>query len=269
MPRFEVFCPAAPPVLREDLTLRVHAEHWLAALKLGRQKVGGAPAATNLLCDVQADGSIHVTDPRGGGVFRIRELRVEAPPRPEGRGAGAAGAPVGRPRPAPAPRPEDVLAELFEDVAEVARLDQQAGLERLLDLALRRVDAEAGSVLLARLGARELEFAAARGPRARELADLRPTVPIGVGIVGFCVQEDVCLAISDAEKDPRFHREISEAVGYRTCSILCAPIARRGQVLGALEVLNKRGAAAFGPHDLAVLSYLAHQAAEHLARHRG
>jgi hypothetical protein len=264
MPRFEVFCPAAPPVLREDLTLRVDAEHWLAALKLGLQKVGGAPAATNLLCDVKADGSIHVTDPRGGGVFRIRELRAEASPRTAG--AGAAGGPVGRPRGAPAPRPEDVLAELFEEVAEVARLDRQAGLERLLDLALRRVDAEAGSVLLARLGARELEFAAVRGPRARELADLRPTVPIGVGIVGFCVQEDVCLAISDAEEDPRFHRAISEAVGYRTGSVLCAPIARRGQVLGALEVLNKRGAAAFGPDDLAVLSYLAHQAAEHLAR---
>ena len=92
---------------------------------------------------------------------------------------------------------------------------------------------------------------------------------VGVGIVGFCVQQDVCLAVSDAEKDPRFHRAISEAVGYRTRSVLCAPIARRGQVLGALEVLNRRDGTPFGPRDLAVVSYLAHQAAEHLARTGG
>jgi hypothetical protein len=273
MPRFEVFCPAAPPVLAEDFTLRVDAEHWLAAMKLGLQKLGGTPATSHLMADVQADGSIHVTDPRGGGVFRIRELRAEAPPRPAaataragGAGGGAPGTAIGRPR-APRASSEDVLAELFEEVSEVARLDRQAGLERLLDLALGRTGAEAGSVLLARLGGRELEFAAVRGPRARELTDLRPAVPVGVGIVGFCVQEDVCLAVSDAEKDARFHRAISEAVGYRTRSILCAPIGRGGQVLGALEVLNQRGPGPFDVQDLAVVAYLAHQCAEHLARH--
>jgi len=297
MPRFEVYCPASPPALPVDVTLRVEAEHWLAALKAGLQKVGGPQMATNVLCDIQADGSIHVTDPRGGGVFRIQELRAEpaaAPARPHEAAAAAvpprAGEAAARAAPsshpdrveqlarpsaqpparigrAPAaPAIEDVLAELFERVAEVSGKDRKGALGFLLDLAMEKVEAEAGSVFLARLEGRELELAVARGPRAKELLALGVAVPVGVGIVGFCAQEDVCLAVSDAERDARFHRAVSEAIGYETRSLLCAPIARKGQVLGAIEVLNKRGGRPFGSADLSVLSYLAHQAAVFIAR---
>lgn len=84
MPRFEVFCPAAPPALPADVTLQVDAEHWLAALALVRQRTGGEPPPANILCEVEPDGTILVADPRGGGVTRIRELR--APSAPGARG---------------------------------------------------------------------------------------------------------------------------------------------------------------------------------------
>lgn len=286
MPRFEVFVPAAPPALPVDVTLRIDADNWLAALKAGLEKIGVPRMASNVLCDIQADGSIHVTDPQGGGVFRIQELAPPAPAAPaparqERRGAAAsAAAPPAREKPPPpapptparigrarAPSPaEDVLAELFERVADLDRQDRKTGLASLLDLAMEKIPCEAGSVFLARLGSRELEFAVARGPRAQEILKLGLTVPMGVGVVGFCAQEDVCLAVSDAEKDPRFYRAISQAIGYETRSLLCAPVARGGRVLGALEVVNKRGGAPFEQTDLAVLSYLAHRAAELVAR---
>jgi hypothetical protein len=77
MPRFEVYVPAAPPKLPVALTLRVESENWLAALKVGLQRVGGGDLAANILCDIQSDGSIHVTDPAGDRVFRIRELPAD------------------------------------------------------------------------------------------------------------------------------------------------------------------------------------------------
>lgn len=283
MPRFEVFVPAAPPALPADTTLRVEADSWLAALRAGLEQVGVAHAPTHVLCDVQADGSIHVTDAQAGGVFRIRELVAPPPPAPlsgvkgrapaAGAGVGAAaageaaagaGARIGR-APAAAAA-EDVLAEVFERVADLDRRDDRKGsLAFLLDLALEKVPCEAGSVFLARLGSQVLEFAVARGPRAQEILKLGLTVPMGVGIAGFCARENVALAVSDVDRDPRFHREISEAVGHETRSLLCAPIARAGRVLGAMELVNRRGAVPFGPLDLAVLSYLAHRAAELLA----
>mgnify|MGYP006271463481 CR=1 FL=1 len=58
---------------------------------------------------------------------------------------------------------------------------------------------------------------------------------------------------------------VSQAVGYETRSVLCAPIATGGRVRGALELLNREGGA-FGASDVAVLSFLAHKAAELLAR---
>ncbi|MFO0582952.1 MAG: GAF domain-containing protein [Anaeromyxobacter sp.] len=161
---------------------------------------------------------------------------------------------------------EELLAELFEAVSTLeGQKDRKAALAYLLDLAMEKLGCDAGSVFLSRLGEDDLHFEVVRGPAASSLASAKLTVPVGVGIVGYCAQENVCLAVSDAQKDKRFHRAISEAIGYETRSLLCAPIARENTVLGAIEVLNKRGAA-FDAGDLAALAYLAAQAAEFLHR---
>lgn len=260
MPRFEVQVPAAAAAAA-GATVRVEADHWLGALKAA---LGAGRLPSNLLCDVRPDG-VDVTDAKGGGVFRIRELRPAAAtarpaaPAPEPRAAAPA-----PPRPA---RAEDVLAELFERTGALDRgADRASGLGFLLDLAMEKVECEAGSVLLSRLGARELEFAVVRGPRSQEILRLGLTVPEGRGVVGFCVREDVAAAVADAATDPRFHAAISRAIGAETRSILCAPIAKGGQVLGAIELINKRDGRAFDGVDLAVVSYLAHAAAGLLER---
>ena len=341
MPKFEVYVPPAPPQLPVAVTLRVESENWLAALKVGLQKVGGGELAANILCDIQSDGSIHVTDPGGARVFRIREMREaeptlapppadpnrtavmhapppaspqrapSAPPRaaappprppptpPPAARAPAAPPPAAPPRPAPAPRltpdtvaslveevagpaepqpdrigrvstgeaaPGDVLADVFFRAAELGqKTNREEGLRFILDLAMDKVRCDAGSVLLSRFQTNDLAFVAARGPKADEIMRLRLSVPFGKGIVGFSAQENVCLAVSDAEKDPRFYRAVSQAVGYATRSALCAPISAAGRVRGALELLNK-GSGAFTASDLAVLSYLGHKAAEFLER---
>ncbi len=274
MARYEVFVPAAPPKLPVDLTLRLEADHWLGALKTGLGRLGEAQASNNVLCDIQADGSIHVTDPDTGRVFRILELPaltpVAAPP------VAAPPAEPKAPVPVP-PRPigrlvattmaEDVLAELFLEVSDLGQMqDRKLGLEFVLDNALRIIGCEAGSVFTADLGRRDLSFEVVRGPTADKLMSLGLKVPIGVGVVGFCAQENVCVAVSDVEKDPRFYRAVSEATGYQTRSLLCAPMARQGRVVGCLEVLNKKGGKPYDQKDMAVLSYLAAQAAAFLAR---
>lgn len=325
MARFEVFVPAAPPKVPVDLTLRLDADHWLGALKTGLGRLGESQASNNLLCDIQADGSIHVTDPDSGRVFRILELPLltpeagqphapvpvaaPAPPAPaaplppaepkapaaERKAAPPPPAPAARPPPAESKPPaavqvveakgpvshpsrpigrlvaavqaEDVLAELFLEVSDLSQMnDRRKGLEFVLDNALRIIGCEAGSVFIADLGRQDLSFEVVRGPTADKLMALGLKVPIGVGVVGFCAQENVCLAVSDVEKDARFYRGVSEATGYQTRSLLCAPMARQGAVVGCLEVLNKTSGKPYDQKDMAVLSYLAAQAAAFLAR---
>lgn len=262
MARFEVHVPASGPEQAPVETVRVEAEHWLGALRLALRKTGGDERLSDVLCDVAADGSIRVCDARSARVLRVREI-VDRPAAP----APPAGAePPLRSRPCREVPAADVLAGVFDRARDLERhQDRKDGLGFLLDLAIDAIGCEAGSAFTCQLAGHVLEFAVARGPRSGEIARLGLTVPMGEGIVGFCARENVALAVSDPRKDPRFHRGISKAIGYEARSILCAPAAKGGRVLGALEVLDKRGGA-FDRTDLAVLAYLAHRAAEHLLR---
>jgi putative methionine-R-sulfoxide reductase with GAF domain len=287
--RFEVYVPEAPPDLPAALTLRVDAAHWLAALKAGLARFGLPAPPAHVLCDIKADGSIHVTDPASGRVFRIHELGsgpsavapepepdgpTDAPPVPSARAERIEEAPSPPPPPgrigrAVAPLGSGtLLTDLFGQAAALAGArDRRAALALALDLALHFTDAEAGSAYVLEPDTGDLLFEVARGPRAAEVMRLGMHIPMGLGLVGFSAQEGVCVAVCDAPHHPRFFRGISEAVGYETRSVLCAPIVLDGELFGVLQVLNRRGGDHFGPTDVTVVSYLASRAAEWLAKH--
>jgi hypothetical protein len=177
--------------------------------------------------------------------------------------------PIGRKSGKVVADPEEVLAELFERVQEANSMDRPKALYFFLDLAMSKIPAESGSVMVAPLGSGELRFAAARGPKSDELLRLNPKVPMGKGIAGFCTQESVALAISDAQRDKRFLRQISDRVGYETRSMICAPMSASGKTYGCLQIINRQGSPHFEDSELAILGYLAHQAANYLEAHGG
>lgn len=168
-------------------------------------------------------------------------------------------------RPGPRTRQIELLSELFERTQEIFDIsDERRVLGFLLDLALEKIPCESGSIFVAELGSTALELAVARGPKAAELERMGLSLPMGVGIAGFCAQEAVSLAISETEMDPRFHREVSEALGYPVRSILCAPMVSGGRTFGCVEVINRRESSTFTDAELAILSYVAHQGARFL-----
>ncbi len=175
--------------------------------------------------------------------------------------------PIGRPKPRKDKKVdlEDMLADVFERVQEVYTKDsQQSALYFLLDLALEKVPAEAGSVYAADAGSGDLSFVAVRGPRAQEILQAKIVVPAGTGIVGFCATEGVSLALSDVQKDPRYYAAVSEKVNFETRSVLCSPVISHGRTFGCMQLLNKKGSPVFSEHELGLLHYVAHQAALYL-----
>jgi Nif-specific regulatory protein len=75
-----------------------------------------------------------------------------------------------------------------------------------------------------------------------ELAELR--VPAGRGLVGHVAATGELVNVRDAASDPRWGgEELAQQIGYRTTSMLTAPIERRGQIRGVLQVLNKQAGA--------------------------
>jgi hypothetical protein len=74
MPKFEVFIPASDAA-GLNLTFKVGADNWMAALKAGLTKLGEqGTVSQNVMVDIEDDDSIHVTEAHSGRVFRIREL---------------------------------------------------------------------------------------------------------------------------------------------------------------------------------------------------
>jgi len=90
-----------------------------------------------------------------------------------------------------------------------------------------------------------------------ELPELR--VPPGHGVVGHVVGTGELINIRDAGADPRWAEDIARQIGYRVTSMLTAPITRRGQIRGVLQVLNKLDGAGFTPRDEEFARVLAEQ----------
>ncbi|MBI2059172.1 MAG: GAF domain-containing protein [Nitrospirae bacterium] len=132
-------------------------------------------------------------------------------------------------------------------------------INKIMDLCMEAVDCEAGSILEVDEKKGDLFFVAARGPAADQVMKFR--VPMGKGIAGYSAETSETLAVSDVFKDPRFFKEISEALKFETRSILCMPINIRGKVYGVVEWINKKGNDVFTADDLEILKEISHGAA--------
>ena len=157
---------------------------------------------------------------------------------------------------------EDVLAEVFDRVQGVYQFREAApGLYYLLDLALEKIPAEAGSVFSSELITGALRFVAVRGPKAKEILETRTIIPAGQGIAGFCTTEGVSVALSDVHLDRRWYSAIADRLQYETRSLLCSPMVSAGRAYGCLELINRKPSGNFSDQEVGMLAYIAHQGA--------
>jgi signal transduction histidine kinase/putative methionine-R-sulfoxide reductase with GAF domain len=86
-------------------------------------------------------------------------------------------------------------------------------------------------------------------------------VKIGTGIAGKVAETGKSICVKDAYKDRRFHRTWDELTGYRTTSILAAPMKNHlGTIIGVVQALNKVEGP-FSEADKSLLNIMATQAA--------
>lgn len=89
---------------------------------------------------------------------------------------------------------------------------------------------------------------------------------VGEGVAGWAAQLGAIVNIPDAYTDTRFQPAVDTKSGYRTRTILCAPMRNnQGDIIGVLQVLNKQNGNAFTLEDeelLVALSSLAATAVE-------
>ena len=150
---------------------------------------------------------------------------------------------------------EGRLHALLDVGTELAsELDLDALLAKIMDCITSVVDAERSSLFILDPDTNELWSKIAQG--AEEIR-----FPVGKGIAGTVAETGDTINIPDAYEDARFNPEVDRQTGFRTRSILCMPMrTRMGEIIGAVQVLNKRDGA-FTEDDEDLLAALASQAA--------
>ncbi len=162
---------------------------------------------------------------------------------------------------------DDLLTEIYFDISVVGeKKDISDAMETIMDFSMKYIDCDSGSIYLVDIDKSEYYFSAIRGPKAEVLRKLNLRLPIGVGLAGFSIKEDLSLAISDVNKDKRFYKSISDKLGYPTYSMLTIPISYNGMVYGAIQLINKKNNNLFDLSDINILSYLAKYSGNYLAR---
>jgi tRNA A-37 threonylcarbamoyl transferase component Bud32/putative methionine-R-sulfoxide reductase with GAF domain len=167
-----------------------------------------------------------------------------------------------------------VILEANKSLA--ATFDSTETLRIILRTATTETDAERGTIFLREPGADELVSQILEGG---SVAPIR--LPIGRGIAGTVAKTGQIINIPDAYKDPRFDSRTDLASGFKTRSLLCAPLRTPGgEIVGVVQLLNKRRrpftkedeefVAEVGTHSaLAVEGVRQHEAAVAEARREG
>ena len=169
------------------------------------------------------------------------------------------------------------MARSSEENREVALLNLQVhtlyqvnrfissiyNLDQLLDLIMREaetaVSGEASCIALHDPLDNLLHIEFASGEADEGVRHL--TLAMGQGILGEVAVSGKAIRVDDARRDPRFDSFVDRQTGFTTKSILATPMRRREEVLGVLEVINKKDGSCFTEEDSLLLEVVANQAA--------
>ncbi|HEX9613871.1 MAG TPA: ATP-binding protein [Bacteroidota bacterium] len=137
------------------------------------------------------------------------------------------------------------LAKLIEASKNInSTLDLEKLLGRILDAAVKSIDADRGTVYLLDDIKKELWSKVLQGENMVEIR-----LPVGKGLAGFVAEKGEIINIPDAYNDPRFNPDVDKKTGYRTNNMLCMPMRNKdGKIIGVFQLLNKKGGV-FGKED--------------------
>ncbi|RMF31496.1 MAG: response regulator [Chloroflexi bacterium] len=157
---------------------------------------------------------------------------------------------------------EQALYQRNRQLAVLHRITQAVNssleLDDVLTIAMEGVQellhVEGGALLLADDRRQRLTFV--RALNRDRVSMLNHTIAVSEGLVGQVVREGRSLLLNDVRQDPRWEDRFDQILGVTTRSLLCVPLEVREQVIGAIEVVNKRDGP-FTPEDQEILELMA------------
>jgi len=142
-----------------------------------------------------------------------------------------------------------------------SELDLNRLLSKIVHAAVEVLDASTGSLLIWDPTDNSLVFAVTEGGEGEGETLEQRRMPADQGIAGWIFTHRQPIIVEDVSRDARFFSGIDESLGYQTSSLIGVPLTTKGEMIGVIEILNKRSGEKFDEQDLDTLSALAGQAA--------
>jgi len=149
----------------------------------------------------------------------------------------------------------NALNKISFDLTQTTDLDVL--LNKIIKYAAIIVKAEAASILLLDKEKKELYFRASLGKKSKEIKKYK--VKVGEGIAGWVAEKGKSLIVSDVAKDNRWSKSFDNATEFKTKSIVCVPLILNKEIMGVMEVINKKDKTYFDKNDEEILNSFANQ----------
>jgi signal transduction histidine kinase len=138
-------------------------------------------------------------------------------------------------------------------------LEQDLLLQNILDKAVNLLNCEAGTLFLVDEPTGDLVFRVTVSPIATNL--IGQHLPAGVGIAGRAAQLHAPIIENGAQHSNSHFDGVDKQTGFTSRSLLAVPMQIKDQVLGVIEVINRRDGLPFVEDDQNLLTAFAGQAA--------
>jgi len=130
----------------------------------------------------------------------------------------------------------NVTKSIFQDIVSMDTV-----IMKIMNFAQTLVDADRTSLFLVDSKTNELYariFDIGTGLDTKLQKEIR--FPKSKGVAGHVASSGETLNIVNAYDDPRFNRDVDIQTGYTTRTLLCMPIFIRGNIIGVVQMVNKR-----------------------------
>ncbi len=158
-------------------------------------------------------------------------------------------------------RPDYLIRGLQHSQSISLKILEQKPIEILLTDIMNSskevMNAEASSLLLYDAKTERLDFIVAHGEQGGKIKKMH--VKMGQGIAGWVAKNRQSVLIKDCYKDERFDPSYDKRTSFTTKSVICVPLLRNNELLGVMQVINKKDHLTFHNDDLTIFLSFASQ----------
>ncbi|MBN1866221.1 GAF domain-containing protein [Candidatus Sumerlaeota bacterium] len=146
------------------------------------------------------------------------------------------------------------VSNFMSEVTDIRRL-----LTLIMEETERVMNSDASACMLYDGATDEMYFEVTTGEKADEVKSIR--LKRGQGFGGICLAEERTLIVNNVQQDQRHDSRADAKSQFVTRNLVATPMRHRGEMIGVLEVLNKKGRRDYDDGDAQILRILADQAA--------